>query len=143
MKKTMIILVSVALVLILLVVGLLWYLIARLPKLKNADQPDDLETYLTEKWSFYRLRSWDEDSGALVLEYPQRLTYEQFRKYGAELDLAADALAQREHLEALCIGVAGRLKQQVKTVTLIGISSDGEEVYTVDLTGSLTTCWEP
>ena len=138
----MIILVAVALTLILLVVGLLWFLISRLPKVKTSEQPDGVEAYIAEKWSFYRLRSWDEDSGTLVLEYPQKLTYEQFRKYGAQLELSADALAQMDHMKGICIGIADRLNKQVRAVSVVGISSDGEEVYTVDQDGNLTACWQ-
>ena len=94
MKKTILILSAIALVLILLVAGGLWYFISRLPKVKTPEAPADLETYLAEKWTMYRLRSWNEDTGELVLEYPQKLTYEQFCKYGAELDFDADALVE-------------------------------------------------
>ena len=142
MKKTILILSAIALVLILLVAGGLWYFISRLPKVKTPEAPADLETYLAEKWTMYRLRSWNEDTGELVLEYPQKLTYAQFCKYGAELDFDADALAQKDRLEDLCLGIETRLKQQVRSASLIGISSDGETVYTVDLAGNLTTCWD-
>ena len=114
MKKTILILSAIALVLILLVAGGLWYFISRLPKVKTPEAPADLETYLAEKWTMYRLRSWNEDTGELVLEYPQKLTYEQFCKYGAELDFDADALAQKDRLEDLCLGIETRLKQQLR-----------------------------
>ena len=144
MKKTIILRLVLALVLLLLAVGLAFLprlISSFVPKAETGYRPDDVEAYLTEKWSFYRLRSWDEAAGALVLEYPQQLTYEQFEKYGETLDFDADALAQTDRMREVCVGIAARLQKQVRSITVIGVSSDGKEVYTVDQDGKLTACW--
>ena len=143
MKKTMLILVSVALVLILLTLGLLWWLISGLAGRKASGYaPDSVAEYIAEKWTFYRLRSWDPDRRSLELEYPQELTYDQFARYGAELGFTEAALDQTEQMRNLCRGMQERLGLQPETVTVYGISADGREVYSVDLDGTLTACWE-
>ena len=52
MKKTMIVLSSVALVGVLLVGGGIWFLISRLTGAVRPVRTDDVKTYLAEHWDF-------------------------------------------------------------------------------------------
>ena len=42
----------------------------------------------------------------------------------------------------LCRGMQERLEMQPASVTVHAVSSDGREVYSIDLNGTLTACWE-
>lgn len=143
MKKTMIVLSSVALVGVLLVGGGIWFLISRLTGAVRPVRTDDVKTYLAEHWDFYSLRAWDPQTGLLELDCPQRFTFEQMEKYGAELDFTADALAQTEHLAALRRGLAERCGVKPEAIVVYGVTTDGETAYTVDEAGNLTACWLP
>lgn len=143
MKKTMLILSAVALILTLLVGGGIWFLISRLTGASRPTEKTDLETYLAEHWTFYRLRSWDPDSGVLELENPQKLAYAQMEKYGEELDLGEDAAAQAEQIRSLRIGLREACGISPTRITVYGISSDGLEAYRVEEDGSVTACWQP
>ncbi|MBO4419175.1 MAG: hypothetical protein J5789_05075 [Oscillospiraceae bacterium] len=141
MKKTMIILVSIALVLILLVVGLLTGLFLKL----NPDRGEipSLEDYLAENWKIFRLRSWDEETGALELEYPLRFTFAQMEKYGASMEelreLPTGNLSTVTSLKTAAWEVA---KVKLHEVTVYGITSDEQIAYTVYADGSITACWD-
>lgn len=143
MKKTMLLLSAAALILILLVGGGIWFLISRLTGSSRQTEKTDLETYLAEHWTFYRLRAWDPDSGVLELENPQKLTYAQMEKYGEELNLGEDAAAQAEHIRSLRIGLREACGLSPTRITVYGISSDGLEAYRVEEDGSFTACWQP
>ena len=141
MKKTMLILSAVALVLILAVGGGIWFFISKLTAKEAVPEKSTVETYLNEHWSFYRLRSWDPASGALELDYPQRHTFEQMKKYGAALDFSADALAQTQHMQDIRYGLSQVCSVSPTRIVVHGVSSDGREVYTVNEAGDLKACW--
>lgn len=141
MKKTMIILVSVALVLILLVLGLLYGFFSKL----NPDQGDlpSLEDYLTQNWKIFRLRSWDAGTGTLELDYDLRFSYEQMEKYGASMEeLQAIPTGNLDTVASLKTAVWEAAKVKLQAVTVHGITSDGKEAYTVSPDGTITACWD-
>lgn len=140
-KRTMLILAGIALVLILLVGALLVTLFSGL----NTAQPKsaDLERWLAGNWRIFQLRRWDEETGALELDYPLRFTYEQMKAYGADLeelrDLPAGNLATASSLKLAAreaIGVT------VREVTIYGLTTDGQIAYTVKPDGTVEACWD-
>ena len=142
MKKTMLILSAIALVLVLLVGGGIWFLISHLTGAEQKTEKQELAPDLAEHWDFFRLRSWDAESGVLELESPQKLTYAQMEKYGEELNLADDALAQLDHIQSLRIGLRDVCGLSPTRITVYGVSSDGQEAFRVEEDGSLAACWQ-
>ena len=116
MKKTLLLLSALALVLILAVVGLLLGFFSRLGQI---GQPKaDLERYLAENWPVFTLRSWDEETGALELDYPLRFSYEQMQKYGASLEeLQALPEGNRATVAALKTAVREACGHSLRPVT--------------------------
>jgi hypothetical protein len=141
-KRTMLTLAAVALVLILLVGGLLWMLISGLGDSRSGGG-EDLETYLKENWSVFRLRSWDPAAGELELEYPLRFTYEQMQKYGASLDeLRELPEGNLSTVNALRTAARERTGVNLPSVTVFGVTTDGMIAYTLFPDGSVQTCWD-
>lgn len=138
MKKTMLILSAIALVLILLVGGGIWYLISSLTGAEQPQTRSEVAVYLAEHWPMYRLRSWNPDTGVMELENPQQLTYERIEKYGAVLDLTADQPGQMKSLRIALREACGVTPARI---TVYGVSSDGREVYAMEENGSFTACW--
>ena len=141
MKKTMLILTAAALLLILLAVGLLLGLFSGLSGGSRTTQ--ELEPYLAENWSVFRLRSWDPESGALELDYPLRFSYAQMEKYGASVEelgmLPAGNLSTVTALKTAALESAG---VTIRAVTVYGLTTDGQIAYTVYPDGSALVCWE-
>ena len=148
MKNKTIILAALAIALALVVLTVILLL---LPGLLNRGvngtedgagrSPDSVEQYLAENWTTFRLRSWDQTAGSLALDSPWELTYEQMRRHGAEQDFDAMVQGEVENLKSLqlCLELACGVKP--KTITVRGLSSDGQEVYTADLNGLRSACW--
>ena len=141
MKKTMIILVSVALVLCLTVAVLLVTFFFKLQPEQEKKIP--LEDYLAEQWTVFKLRSWDAGTGSLELDYPLRFTYEQMKKYGGSMeelrDLPTGNLYTIASLKTAARNAAGA---ELRSVTVYGITSDGQVAYTVFPDGRITACWD-
>lgn len=141
MKKTILILSAVALLLILLSVGLLLGLFSGLHRDTPATR--SMEDYLAESWPLFRLQSWDEASGALELEYPLQFNYAQMEKYGGTIeelrDLPAGNVATANDLKIAAWESAGL---EVRSVTVRGLTTDGQIAYTVYPDGSVTACWD-
>lgn len=141
MKKTMTILLSLAFVLILTAAVLLVLFVFRLSPEQSPAQP--LEDYLAEHWKVFTLRSWDAKTGALELDYPLRFTYEQMKKYGGSMEeLRNLPTGNLSTVESLRLGVREACEVQLRSVTVYGISSDGQLAYTVHPDGSITACWD-
>ena len=141
MKKTMTILLSLAFVLILTAAVLLILFVFRLSPEQSPAQP--LEDYLAEHWKVFTLRSWDAKTGALELDYPLRFTYEQMKKYGGSMeelrDLPTGNLDTVGSLKAAARNASG---VELRSVTVYGMTTDGQVAYTVYPDGSITACWD-
>lgn len=141
MKKTMILLISVVLVLILIVGVLLFEFFFKLTPKREETQP--LEEYLAEQWTVFKLRSWDAGTGSLELDYPLRFTYEQMKKYGASMeelgDLPKGNLDTVASLKTAARNAAGA---EIRTVTVYGVTTDGQTAYTVFPDGTIKACWD-
>ena len=145
MKKFGIPLLAVCLALLVLAGALLW-LFLTLPKLgKQAEQtqtlaPKALEEYLKETWPDYRLVGCAD--GVLTLEYDLPAGYETLQKHG--LSAGYDAVAAG-HLDTAALMIQGADMQcgvVLSEVVVLGISSDGQEVYRASTVDGVTACWD-
>lgn len=141
MKKSMIILVSVALVLCLTVAVLLVTFFFKLQPEQEKKIP--LEDYLAEQWTVFKLRSWDAGTGSLELDYPLRFTYEQMKKYGGSMEELRDLpTGNLDTIASLKTAVRNAAGAELRSVTVYGITSDGQVAYTVFPDGRITACWD-
>ena len=135
-KRLMLILGVAALVLLLVLAALILFLPGG-----SAKQP--LDRYLAENWTVFQLRSWDAKSGALELDYPLRFRYEQMEKYGSSIEelqaLPEGNYATAETLKAAAKTAAGA---EIQSVTVYGLTNDGQIAYTVFPDGTFQACWE-
>ena len=142
MKKTMLILIAVVLVLILLVGGLIWYLVSALSGAGGAAEKLSVEAYLAEAWPDYSLEEWDAKNGDLRLSRSLRLTYKQLEKYGDQPEMNELVLGHLSTMEQIALGLTHSCGEEVRSITIVGLSSDGQTAYTVSRDGTITTCWE-
>lgn len=145
MKKMMLILTVTALVLILLTVGLLLGLFSMLrgTEAPASDGGEALEPWLAENWTVFQLRKWDAASGTLELDYPLRFSYAQMQKYGAALEeLRELPTGNLDTVAALKTAARETLGVTLRSVTVYGLTTDGETAYTVHPDGSVESCWE-
>jgi hypothetical protein len=141
MKKPMIILVSIALVLIVVVVGLLAWFYFKLNPEQEPAQP--LEEYIAQHWQIFSLKSWNSETGALELEYPLRFTYAQMEKYGGTMEELQDIpIGNLDTVESLKTAAREAAKVNLRAVTVYGVTTDGQVAYTVSPDGSITACWD-
>ena len=141
MKKTMLLLTGLALLLIALSVGLLMGLFSQL----NPAQADalDMETYLSENWRVFQLRSWDPKTGSLELNYPLPFSLEQMKKYGDRLEeLRELPEGNRGTLADLRLSLEESVSGTVRQISVYGVTTDGEVAYTLAPDGSLSCCWD-
>ena len=144
----MLILIAVALVLILLVGGGIWGLLSMVdagnpPAPSGTVDNEAMETYLTEKWPVFQLRSWEPETGALELDYPLRFTYTQMKKYGGTMDELKDLPAGNlSTVAALKTAALEDLGASIRAVTVHGLTTDGQTAYTVYPDGAVETCWD-
>ena len=143
MKKTVIVLLAVALVLILVTGALLWYFLSLLPRQKAPASNADVERYLAENWTIFRVAGWDAERAELKLEYDLPFTYSQVVKYAdAVEELRQTPEGNLRTLEDLCDTVREELGVEIRSVTVRGVTADGETAYTVCNDGSIVTCWD-
>lgn len=139
------ILIAAALILVLLVGGPIWAILSLFDggKLPTASKDADVETYLTEKWPVFQLRSWDPATGALELDYLLRFTYAQMEKYGGTLDELKDLpTGNLSTVAALKTAALEDVGASIRDVTVRGLTTDGQTAYTVYPDGSVTACWD-
>ena len=143
MKKPVLILAAVALVLILVAAFLLLQLISRLnPQQGTGEAPQSLEEYLRDQWPVFSLRGWNAETAALELDYPLRFTLEQMKKYGASLEeLRALPEGNRDTVAALKAAVYSSVSVTIQTVTVYGVTTDGQIAYTLHPDGTVSACW--
>lgn len=139
MKKTMVILISAALVLILAVGGLIWYLISAVSGAGSTAASRSVEDYLAEQWPGYRVEEWE--NGVLHLSRSLKLTYEQLEKYGDQPEMNELVEGHLETLEQIAVGMIRNCGAEPKEITITGLSSDGQAAYTVRSDGTISTCW--
>ena len=144
-KRSMLILAVIVLVLVLLLGKGLWALI---PMFGNGNtrtdgENADLESYLSDKWTVFQLRSWDPESGVMELDYPLRFTYAQMEKYGGSLEeingLPTGNLSTAALLKTAAYEDLGAV---ISEVTVYGRTTDGQIAYTVSPDGSISACWD-
>ncbi|MBQ1410368.1 MAG: hypothetical protein IIY94_03720 [Oscillospiraceae bacterium] len=141
MKKTVITLISVALGLLLLVIAGLLFLVSKLNPEQR--QPQALDVYLAEQWKIFQLHSWDPTSGTLELDYPLRFNYEQMEKYGGSLEeLQALPTGNLDTVASLKAALREATDATVQSITVYGLTTDGQVAYTVYPDGTITTCWD-
>lgn len=144
MKKTMVILVCIALALILLVGGLLWYFFSLLPKGRGEPDPNaDVAGYLSENWTIFRVRSWDAEAAALELDYDLPFTYDQVMKYaGVVEEIPQTPEGNLVTIRAICETVEQELGVSIRKVTVYGLTADGKTAYTACSDGTISACWD-
>ena len=150
MKKNVIIL---SVLIILLVLGILATVLLLVPRVLHRSLTRELETeaqpvalqpvdtYLEQSWPAFRLRSWDANAGTLELDCPWPLTYVQMRDRGAANDFDGLVAGQVENLRSLVLCLQLACGVTPRQIHVRGLSEDGREVYTADLTGLQTACW--
>ncbi len=141
MKKTMLILIAAALVLILAAGGLIWYLLSALSRAGAPAATKSVEDYLAEQWPGYRLEEWDADAGSLRLSRSLKLTYEQLEKYGDQPEMNDLVRGHLDTMGQIAAGLIRYCGAEPKQMTVVGLSSDGQTAYTVRSDGTIETCW--
>ena len=141
-KKTLLLLAGVALILLILAAVLLALLFSGLPG-GEQKQSQGLEKYLAEQWTVFRLRSWDPETGSLELDYPLRFSYAQMEKYGASVEELRELPAgNRDTAAALQNAARESTGARIRSVTVYGLTNDGQVAYTLFPDGSVECCWE-
>lgn len=144
MKKSVLILAAVALVLVLLAAVLLLQLVSRLnPEQGTGEATQSLEEYLRDQWPVFSLRGWNAEMGALELDYPLRFSLEQMKKYGAALEeLRTLPEGNRDTVAALKAAAYSSVSVTIQTVTIYGVTTDGQIAYTLHPDGTVSACWD-
>ena len=144
MKKSVLILAAVALVLVLLAAVLLLQLVSRLnPEQGTGEATQSLEEYLRDQWPVFSLRGWNAETGALELDYPVRFSLEQMKKYGAALEeLRTLPEGNRDTVAALKAAAYSSVSVTIQTVTIYGVTTDGQIAYTLHPDGTVSACWD-
>ena len=144
MKKSVLILAAVALVLVLLAAVLLLQLVSRLnPEQGTGEATQSLEEYLRDQWPVFSLRAWDGETGALELDYPLRFSLEQMKKYGAALEeFRTLPEGNRGTVAALKAAAYSSVSVTIQTVTIYGVTTDGQIAYTLYPDGTVSACWD-
>lgn len=141
-KRLLLIFAVIALALILLTVGLIWYLVKSLSAASEKLPKAEFESYLTEKWTVFQLRSWDPETGCLELDYPLRFSYAQMEKYGGSLEeLRELPEGNGSTVAALRSAAYEDCGVTLREVTVYGISTDGQTAYTLLPDGTVRACW--
>ncbi|MBR6119091.1 MAG: hypothetical protein IKH77_04795 [Clostridia bacterium] len=141
-KRGLLLLAGLALALMLLAALLLVLLFSGLTGREEGQKPS-LEDYLAEQWTVFRLRAWDPETGALELDYPLRFSYAQMEKYGAAVEELRELPAgNRETVAALQSAARESTGARIRSVTVYGLTSDGQVAYTLFPDGSVECCWQ-
>ena len=100
-----------------------------------------MDAYFADAWEGFRLVSYDSAQVSVVLEKTLNVTFEQACSFGKESyeDLALGHVQTMQIMRSGCMASCG---VALKLVTVKGISSDGQVIYTVTSDGALTACWQ-
>lgn len=100
-----------------------------------------VEEYFAESWQGFALKSCDDNAGTIVLEKQLNVTYEQACAFGKD-SYEELALGHVETMQIMRAGCMAECGVNLHSITVNGISSDGQVIYTVKNDGSLTACWD-
>ena len=108
------------------------------------DEPKaSVQTVVQENWPQFSEIDYDEAAGTLRLTQESAMSYASAQKFGGEV--YKDDLALESYLDIVGVisyDVRSACGLQDLTVTLEGVSSDGQTIYTVCSDGTITSCWE-
>lgn len=108
------------------------------------DEPrDSVESVVQENWPQFSDAEYDETAGTLRLTQESTMTYASAQKFGGEV--YKDDLSLESYLDIVGVisyDVRSACGLQKLTVTLEGVSSDGQTIYTVSSDGTITSCWK-
>ena len=145
-KKVILALAIVFLALLVLIGSLVWLLIAAqgLGGRSGADpeSTQQLQDYFREQWTNYSFHSYDAGTQTLILHYQVNATYDQVSRHG--LSAGFDELAEGHLSTAVIIGYSCNQYCGVnpREIIIVGISSDGQEVYRASTVSGVVGCWE-
>ena len=104
------------------------------------DEPRaSVESVVQENWPQFSDAEYDETAGTLRLTQESTMTYASAQKFGGEVykdDLSLESVG------VISYDVRSACGLQELTVTLEGVSSDGQTIYTVSSDGTITSCWQ-
>ena len=98
---------------------------------------------VSENWPQFSDAEYDETAGTLRLTQESTMTYASAQKFGGEV--YKDDLSLESYLDIVGVisyDVRSACGLQELTVTLEGVSSDGQTIYTVSSDGTITSCWQ-
>lgn len=108
------------------------------------DEPRaSVESVVQENWPQFFNAEYDETAGTLRLTQESTMTYASAQKFGGEV--YKDDLSLESYLDIVGVisyDVRSACGLQKLTVTLEGVSSDGQTIYTVSSDGTITSCWQ-
>ena len=108
------------------------------------DEPRaSVESVVQENWPQFSDAEYDETAGTLRLTQESTMTYASAQKFGGEV--YKDDLSLESYLDIVGVisyDVRSACGLQELTVTLEGVSSDGQTIYTVSSDGTITSCWQ-
>lgn len=145
MKKIWIAIAVIVLALLVLA-GTLIYLLVALPRLSQQQTETGpggfltVEGYVAETWQDYRFVSCK--NGVLTLEYNLSGTYAQLQKHGPAAGYDAVAAGHLDTGKLIRQGCNLRCNVVLREVVVLGISSDGKEVYRASTVDGVTACWD-
>lgn len=102
---------------------------------------DDPIPYLKESWHFED-GEWDPDTNVVTAIKIYDISYEDAKKIGSRV--FTDDLAPETYLsQALTIAadLSSRFSIEHVTVEISFRGNDGQEIFSVDSTGNIITCW--
>ena len=146
-KKQLILLVGILLILVGFIISMLFVFIGLYRSSYSAEHSSDsgskadIEQYVIDSWHFQDC-TWDSKSNTLTAIRTYDLTYEEAQEIGSRVfveDLAPESyLAQTVTIEA---DLRSRFSMESLTIVLSFRGNDNSELFRVDSTGQISTCW--
>lgn len=148
-KKQVFFLIGITLILIGLITSLVFVFVGLYRSATDSSAPgsvteskDDMERYIIDSWHFQDCL-WDSESNTLTAIRTLDLSYEEAKEIGARVfsgDLAPESyLAQAVTIEA---DLRSRFPIKSLTTVLSFRGRDDKELFRVDSTGKISTCWD-
>lgn len=111
---------------------------------ESAEEPTgsaDLQAYISQQWEGYTLVSYDESSQCATVRAQSAVTYAQAKQYGAD---AYESLMDSYIASARAIAAGLKMECGISrpVVVLRQLSTDGQEIFSVDSDGKYSACWE-
>lgn len=112
---------------------------------KANEQPGEnkqsVEAYFEDTWDGFSLVQYDSEAKTVTMQKTLDVTYEQACSFGKEC-YEELALGHADTMKIMQNGCAASCGVQLRKLTVEGLSSDGQVIYSVTDDGSLTACWE-